>query len=125
MVVQARVRATAGSAGHNSGLIFRVQNGGNSTNNSQLAYWVGLNHTDDVVQFGFMDGRWTQLALEPYRMDADTWYDLRVHAIGDQIDIFVNDTNVISMRGDTYAYGSVGMRTWWQPMQYDDLLICQ
>ena len=114
----------SGGEGSNAGVLVRQQGPGDETNDSQPAYYIGVDATSQTAYLGIMGGFWQQLASAPISMRPGEWATLRVEAKGPRITAFVNDELVMDVTDSTYANGSVGLRSHKEDMAYQNLRIC-
>jgi len=107
------------AAGGNSGFIFRASNllpGADAYN----GYYAGISTAGNVV-LGKANGAWTQLGLTAMSIPANTWIHLKVVAAGSSLKVYVTDMNTpkITVTDTTYAFGSVGLRTYNNTAKFD------
>jgi hypothetical protein len=122
--VVVEVDLNSGGNSSNAGVLVRQQGPGDATNDSQPAYYVGVDGVRQTAYVGIMGGFWQQLATAPVEMRPGEWATLRVEAKGPRITAYVNDELVLDVTDTTYANGSVGLRSFKEDMAYQNLRIC-
>lgn len=120
VTVEADVRIASGPG--DAGLIFRASSlgtGGDAMN----GYYAGLNQTGDSLVLGRMNGAWTQLASVPLTLAANTWYRLKVVAVGSDIRVYVGDMSNprIHATDATFSSGAVGVRAHFTNASFDSV----
>ena len=115
------MRPDAGSG--DPGLLFRAQSGG-ASNNGGSQYYLGLYPGSDEIVLGVMDDDWLPFASASVTIDEDTWYSVRVHSFGSSIEVYIDDVLHISTTDSTYAWGGVGFRSYYSPVTYDHVTVC-
>ncbi len=67
-------------------------------------YYVGINAAGSQLEFGWASNAWHSIANVPMPIDANTFYHLKVQALGSHIRIFVTDMNqaVIDINDDIF-----------------------
>jgi hypothetical protein len=101
---------TAGDAG----LMFRVSDPAIGSE-AYKGYYLGLNAEKGTVEFGkALDGKWVVVASAKYPIKMKETYLLRVRAVGDQFEVFLNGAEkpLITARDGSYKNGSVGLRAY-------------
>ena len=68
-----------------------------------------------------LHGRYTLLAQDRVTYAANTWYSLRVVAVGSRLRIAVNGRAVFDVTDGTLTHGRIGMYTWGCPTTFDDV----
>ena len=76
----------------NAGLIFRVSKPDIGAD-AYCGYYVGINARNSQVLLGFADNSWHELARAPMTFVANTFYHLKVQAVGPRLRIFVNGSD--------------------------------
>lgn len=96
----------------NAGLIFRASDLGIGAD-AYHGYYAGVG-TDGPLTFGRADGSWQYLASAKVEIIANKVIALKVRAIGDLIEVFVDDADApkISFRDTTFKAGSAGVRVY-------------
>jgi len=116
VVLEADVMINGGDAG----LLFRA---GNFTlgANALSGYYAGIRNGNVVL--GYMDIDWRQLASAPMTIAANTWYPMKVIAVGNKIDVYVGDMNTpkITVTDGTYVGGAIGLRTYNSAAKFDNI----
>jgi hypothetical protein len=107
-----------------AGFMFRTQSV-SPINDRGSNYYVGIYPYYDEVALGYMDGSWHRLADTTVTIDTGVWYDLRIDVRGTDIDVYLDGTYLFSYSDSTYAYGSVGLRTFRNATDYDSVIVCR
>ncbi len=121
-LVEARIQV-AGNSG-DAGILLRIQEPGDARNDSQQAYYVGLYPGADKVVFGKMSPGWRALASAKVALEPEQWVSLRVVAKGSHFDVSIDGEPVLTLEDHSYAWGSVGLRTYKLGMDVDRLTVC-
>lgn len=108
------------SGGGDAGAIFRASSLGTGAD-AMNGYYAGLNESGDALVLGRMNGVWTQLASVPLTIAVNTWYHLKVVAVGSDIRVYVTDMNApkIHVTDGTWASGAVGVRAHFTNASFD------
>ncbi|GAB0145579.1 hypothetical protein EsHS_00006006 [Epichloe bromicola] len=108
-VLEANIALTKISDG-NAGLIFRATDLGHGPD-AYHGYYAGID-TGGRVTLGRADGTWRHLARANADIAANEMHAMKVRAVGDLIEVFVDDakTPKISFRDSTFKAGSAGVR---------------
>ncbi|MCT2581944.1 family 43 glycosylhydrolase [Actinophytocola gossypii] len=106
-----------------AGVVFRATDPAVGAD-SYSGYYAGIGANDRVV-LGRADGGWTELASERVRVSPGRTHHLRVTAVGDRIEVYVDDmrTPRISVTDDTYATGANGVRVFDTGATFDDFSV--
>ncbi len=101
---------TLGEAG-NAGLIFRVNNAAIGADNYQ-GYYCGLFATENRVELGKANGKWTTIKAAPRNLSPGRAYHVRILANGPQIRVFIDNMAqpVLEATDETYTEGAIGVR---------------
>lgn len=118
VTAEADVRIASG--GGDAGLIFRATSLGTGSD-AMNGYYAGLNDAGDSLVLGRMNGAWTQLAAVPLSIAANTWYRIKVVAMGSDIRLYVGDMGVpkIHVTDGTWTAGAVGVRAHFTNASFD------
>ncbi len=118
VTVESDVRIASG--GGDAGLIFRATSLGTGAD-AMNGYYAGLNESGDALVLGRMNGTWTQLASVPLTIAANTWYRLKVVAMGSDIRVYVGDMSnpKIHVTDSTWTAGAVGVRAHFTNASFD------
>jgi pectate lyase len=73
---------------------------------------------------GSVDGNWNSMVAHAVVITTMSWYTVRVHVSGSQIDVYLDDTLVIGTTDNTWSSGSVGLRTYRNRAAYGSVLVC-
>ncbi|PYK07941.1 MAG: hypothetical protein DME65_15285, partial [Verrucomicrobia bacterium] len=79
-----------GSLG-NAGLIFRVTKPDIGAD-AYCGYYAGINSQNSRLEFGYANNSWHQITNVPMTIAANTFYHLKVQALGSRLRVFVTDT---------------------------------
>ena len=110
----------------NAGVLIRQQGPGEANvNNSQPAYYVGVDAIQKTAVVGIMGGFWQPLQEVSISMSEQEWTTLRVEADGPRITAYINDELVLDVTDDTYRKGSVGLRSYQEDVAFQNLRICR
>ena len=92
-------------------------------------YYAAISADGQNVILGKADGNWHQLTSTEMNIQADTWYQVRVEAVGSTIKIYVNDMNNPKITHTDYSFssGCIGVRcynaiTRWDNIRVADIL---
>ncbi|NIK76463.1 hypothetical protein FHS15_001588 [Paenibacillus castaneae] len=108
----------------NAGVIFRVNNPTVGSDNLQ-GYYAGIT-LSGRVQLGRMDNNWTEIGNKAApSITVDTVYRLKVVANGPNIDVYVNDTLVVSAVDRTFTEGAIGLRTYKANATFDNIIVTE
>lgn len=114
----------------NAGAVFRVKTpllSGKSDSNDFEGYFAGISLTRRVLFGKVVDGAWVSLQdLDlPPGVNATAPTMLRVKAVGQRIQVFVNDMNTakVDTTDGTYSVGQTGIRSYNCAARFDDLSI--
>ena len=109
-----------GSTG-NAGLIFRASNPSVGADNFS-GYYVGIDAGAGRVQFGKMNNSWTELKTAALSIAANSFYHIKVVALGSNIKIFVADMGSakIDLTDTSFAAGDIGFRTYNTAAAFDN-----
>ena len=120
VLVEADVRLTSGSG--NVGMIFRVSDPQPGLN-AFSGYYAGAGSNSRVV-LGRMDDRgWQELGSAALVYEEGRWYRLRVVAAGSAIRVHVDGALLVEVEDDTYASGSVGLRSSRAGAEWDNVTV--
>ncbi|HZT22207.1 MAG TPA: beta-L-arabinofuranosidase domain-containing protein [Verrucomicrobiae bacterium] len=95
----------------NAGLIFRVSRPDIGAD-AYCGYYVGINAQESRLEFGCASNAWRSITNVPMAFAANTFYHLKVQAVGPRIRVFVNDADrpVLDVHDGTFDGGMVGVR---------------
>lgn len=89
--------------------------------------------TGNYNQMEMKDGRWTlwkqvwwswtELASGDYTFIEGSTYNLKMEFKGDNITLYINGTEVASKKDATFTKGKIGLRTWTNQAQYDNVVV--
>ena len=88
-------------------------------------YYVGISAADQNVLLGKADGNWHFLTNTQMAIQANTWYQVRVEAIGAVIKVYVNDMNTpkITYADRSFSEGCIGVRCYNAITRWDNLRV--
>jgi hypothetical protein len=114
---------TLPSTSGDAGLLFRASNpsiGSNAYN----GYYAGISATGSVI-LGQASNSWTQLGSSPADVAANTVHHIKVQAIDQTLNVFVDDmsTAKLSVTDGTYTSGMNGMRVYNTGATFDNIRI--
>jgi hypothetical protein len=95
-----------------AGLIFRVNDAAIGENAYQ-GYYVGINAEKGTIEFGKANKRqWVVIASAKCPVEFKKSYSIRIKAVKDTFEIFINNSNspIITSIVNQYASGSIGLR---------------
>jgi hypothetical protein len=118
VTVESDVRMASG--GGDAGLMFRATSLGTGAD-AMNGYYAGLNESGDALVLGRMNGTWTQLASVPLSIAANTWYRLKVVAMGSDMRVYVGDMSnpKIHVTDGRFSSGAVGVRAHYTNASFD------
>ena len=119
VLVEADMRLTSGSG--NAGVIFRVSDPQPGLN-AFRGYYAGAGNDSRVV-LGRIGGGWQELGSATLVYEEGRWYRLRVVAAGSAIRVHVDGALVLEAEDDTYASGSVGLRSSRAAAEWDNVTV--
>ncbi len=101
---------SVGSVG-NAGLLFRVSKPDIGAD-AYCGYYAGINSQNARLEFGYASNGWHPITNVSMTIAANTFYHLKVQALGSRIRIFVSNTNqaVVDIRDNTFSGGMLGVR---------------
>ncbi|MBC8059827.1 MAG: AbfB domain-containing protein [Clostridiaceae bacterium] len=110
--------------GGDAGLLFRVTKPTSGVD-SYTGYYVGINANQVVL--GKANNNWTQIATSPMTTTANTMYHIRVVTNDSNIKVYVSDMNTpkINITDTSYAFGTIGLRTYNSVAKFDNILVKQ
>ncbi len=118
-----RVRLRVAAGERDAGVLFRVREPALGYD-AQKGYFAGLIPATNKVILGRTDGRdWHELASADQPVTVGQWYELRVEARGDDIQVFVDGRPMIRTRDTHHPRGMVGIRVVDVHAQFDDFEI--
>jgi GH43 family beta-xylosidase len=116
--LRVRVRVTAGQ--RDAGALFRVQQPALGYD-AQKGYFAGIIPATNKVILGRTYGTsWHELASADHPNQVGQWYDLRIEARGDRIQILLDGRPQITHRDSHYPRGMAGLRVVDIHAQFDD-----
>jgi len=111
-------------ANGNGGLLFRASNLAMGAD-EYSGYYVGISAASQNVELGKAKNSWTSLKTASMAIVANTWYQVRVVAIGTSIKIYVNDmtTPKINFTDASFATGAIGVRCYNAITRWDNISV--
>jgi hypothetical protein len=93
-----------------AGLCFRIQQPAVGYN-AYRGYFAAIVPGERKIVLGKADGsRWHELASAEHPMATDQWYTLKVEAVGDRLQVFLNNEKKIEVQDADYGRGMAGVR---------------
>lgn len=122
MTLEFDVRIASGNG--DAGAIFRASSLGTGMD-AMNGYYAGLNESGNALVLGRMDGSWTELTSVPLPLSTNTWYRVKVVAVGSDIRVYVTDMNApkIHVTDATWTSGVVGVRAHFTEASFDDVTV--
>ena len=119
-----RFRMRPSKASGDSGIGFRTQSV-SAQNNGGSQYYLGLYPGEDAAVLGTMDGGWrpehrAEIAVEP-----GEWHVVFIDLSGSEVGINIAGQSVFRKQLDTHDRGAISLRTYHNPTDYDDLIVCR
>ncbi len=105
------------------GFMTRVQ-AVSASNDHGESYYVGLYPSSDQVVLGYQDGGWNVVRSASVTIDSGVWYTLQHRMAGSDHEVWLDGSLIISDSDSSYAWGSIGLRTYRSPASYDYILVC-
>ncbi|UKZ88268.1 uncharacterized protein TrAFT101_004030 [Trichoderma asperellum] len=109
-VLEADVALTHSGDNRNAGFLFRTTDVGNGPD-AYKGYYVGIDASSRVI-LGRAGGGWKQLDQNKVGIRVNQKYRLRVRAIGNSINVWVDGNPYIQYRDSTYKKGMAGVRVY-------------
>ncbi|WP_408011291.1 family 16 glycoside hydrolase [Pseudalkalibacillus sp. A8] len=105
-----------------AGVLFRVNSAVPGTDNVK-GYYAGVtaNGTGSVF-LGRMDNNWNELKRSAVTIEPNTSYHLKVTAVGDKIQVYMNNDLVLEQTDSTYTEGDIGVRIYNSQPTYDNFM---
>lgn len=99
-----------GPAG-DAGLIFRVSKPDIGAD-AYCGYYAGISAQNSQLLLGYADNSWHEIARVPMNFAANTFYHLKIQALGPRLKIFVNgsDQPAIDISDSHFSNGMLGVR---------------
>jgi hypothetical protein len=85
-------------------------------------YYVTLRNNSTVSLRKLVNGAIVELDSAPLAIAADTWYDVRFDAVGDQLRVYVNDVLRLEASDTSHPVGRYGALTYKTWALFDDLI---
>ncbi|GBF71863.1 hypothetical protein PA598K_00076 [Paenibacillus sp. 598K] len=115
---QVRIHANGGYAG----IVFRALD---NRNNYWLRLYRPASGSTQVQLIRRVNGSATVLASANQTLSINQWYDLKVVAIGSQLQGYLNNVKVIDHTDTQYASGKVGLQNLTQTMSADNVVVTE
>jgi hypothetical protein len=95
----------------NAGLIFRVSKPDIGAD-TYCGYYVGINSQNSRLEFGCASNSWNAITNVPATFAANTFYHLKIQALGPRIKVYVGDGRqpVVDVEDRRFASGMIGVR---------------
>jgi pectate lyase len=122
-IVRAKIRpieyrAPQGTQERWSGLIARYTDDANY-------YYATLRSSHQLSLRKLVDGQIVELATQPYTVNLNQTYDVKLEAVGDQLRVHVNGQPRLQAHDFTHSHGAAGLMTWKTAAQFDDYVAYQ
>lgn len=90
-------------------------------------YYVGISAANQCVLLGKADGNWHHLTSAEMKIQTNTWYQVRIEAVGANIKVFVDDMNTpkITYTDFSYTKGCIGVRCYNAITRWDNLRVTE
>lgn len=121
-VVRFRIRLSQNSG--DAGLGFRTRSV-SENNNGGRQYYLGLYPDDDRAELGVMDGGWRPKLGGDVAIEAGKWHRVFLAVAGERVRVAVDGTSVIDGQVSTYDRGAISLRSYENPVAYDDVIVCR
>ena len=97
----------------NAGLIFRIRKPDIGAD-AYCGYYAGINAQAGRLEFGYASNGWHSVANVPMTIAANTFYHLKVQAVGSRICVYVADGDkpALDVQDGTFASGMIGVRNY-------------
>ena len=109
-------------ANGDAGMVFDVTNPGVGLD-TYNGYYAGLDASHQQIVLGKATNSWTVLAHQPYSIQADVVYHLRVVAKGNGFGVYINGQYVTGAYDDSFSHGAVGVRTMGTAVSFDNVKV--
>ena len=95
----------------NAGLLFRVSKPDIGAD-AYCGYYFGINAAADQLEFGWASNSWHSIINVPLAIGTNTFYHLKVQALGSHLRLFVTDTNtpLVDLYDNNFSGGMLGVR---------------
>jgi hypothetical protein len=119
-IVQAKAMATAfgSGAGRWFGIMARYQDDNNY-------YYVTVRNDNTIALRKLGNGAISELDVAPLAVTANTWYTLRLEAIGEALRVYVNGQLMLEAHDASFARGSYGLVMYKTATRYKDFVALQ
>jgi len=88
-------------------------------------YYLAVRNSNTVSLRKLVNGAITVLGTAPLTVTPNTWYDLRLDAVGNELRAFVNGVQVLQAIDASHASGQGGILTYKTGAEYVDYLAWQ
>lgn len=100
---------------NNCGIMFRSTEVGDDPD-AYHGYFTGIGvapeHEGTVLMVGYADGKWHDIEVVPWEIEAGQEYTLKVVAYDNQFAIYVDDVLAYRFEDDMFASGTAGLRSY-------------
>jgi hypothetical protein len=95
----------------NAGLVFRASKPDIGPN-AYCGYYVGIGARESNLQFGYVSNAWNVITNVPMTIAANTFYHLKVQAVGSRLKIYVGGSSqpVVDVEDKHLSSGMIGVR---------------
>lgn len=105
-----------------AGVLFRVNSAVPGADNVK-GYYVGMTgNGTGAVFLGRMNNSWNELKRSSVAINPNTAYHLKVSAVGNKIQVYLNDALVLEQIDSTFTSGSIGVRMYNSQPTYDNFM---
>lgn len=115
-VVNVRLRRTAAAGSNNwLGVAARYRDEGNY-------YYVTLRNNNTVSLRKLVNGAITELDTAPFTVTTNTWYRVRLEAVGTHLRVYINDVLRLDATDSSHATGRYGPVLYRTAAEYDEVV---
>jgi CubicO group peptidase (beta-lactamase class C family) len=86
-------------------------------------YYVTLRSSNKLELKKFVNGTTTTLATKTFTVALNTWYTVKLEAIGNSLSVSVNGTPQLSGTDSTFPTGKIGLGTFNATASFDDVVV--
>ncbi len=120
----ANVKVINDSSWSDAGLMFRVTNPTLGADNFN-GYAATLSADRNKVLLAKFSNNWQSIAETSMILDPNTFYELKVLAVGDSIKVYVDNVIKIDTTDSTWSSGGVGLRTYRTDAYFDTVSVTE
>ncbi|MFZ5896987.1 MAG: peptidoglycan DD-metalloendopeptidase family protein [Myxococcota bacterium] len=116
-LVSARVKPLSFNGSDRFVAVFaRLQNAGNY-------YYATLRSSGKIELKKLVNGSSTTFSSKSFTVSTNTWYPVRLEAVGSSLRLYVNGSLQLSASDSTFASGRMGLGTYYASAEFDDVLV--